>query len=126
SRAFRHDASSKSASRALWSTSRAAIDENDTVRYRHIAESERAFDTCRGRRRNPRRRRGPAGGARMNSPLFDLQGRVIVVTGGAKGLGKTYSRALTGLGAKVTIADVDGAECDALAAEIGKSGGEAL
>jgi 3-oxoacyl-[acyl-carrier protein] reductase len=62
----------------------------------------------------------------MNSPLFDLQGRVIVVTGGAKGLGKTYSRALTGLGAKVTIADVDGAECDALAAEIGKSGGEAL
>ncbi len=62
----------------------------------------------------------------MNSPLFDLAGRVIVITGGAKGLGKTYSHALTGLGAKVTVADLNGAECDALAAEIEKSGGEAL
>ena len=39
--------------------------------------------------------------------LFDLTDRVIVVTGGGKGLGGAYSRHLAGLGAKVVVADID-------------------
>ena len=40
-----------------------------------------------------------------------LDGRVVIVTGGAKGIGKVYSEGLTGEGATVVIADiVDGGE----------------
>jgi NAD(P)-dependent dehydrogenase (short-subunit alcohol dehydrogenase family) len=39
--------------------------------------------------------------------LFKLDGRVAVVTGGAKGIGMSYSTALAEAGAKVVIADID-------------------
>ena len=40
-----------------------------------------------------------------------LEGRVIIVTGGAKGIGKVYSRALAGEGATIAVVDiVDGTE----------------
>lgn len=40
-----------------------------------------------------------------------LDGRVIIVTGGAKGIGKVYSKGLAGEGATVVIADIaDGAD----------------
>ena len=53
-----------------------------------------------------------------------LEGKTAIVTGGAKGLGSVYCRALAAEGARVVIADVaDGA---ALADEIRRSGGEAL
>ena len=53
-----------------------------------------------------------------------LQGKTAIVTGGAKGIGAHYSRALVAAGARVLIADIeDGA---ALAAEIcGKHGKDA-
>lgn len=41
--------------------------------------------------------------------LFRLDGKVAVVTGGAKGIGMYYSRALAEAGAKVVVADIDGA-----------------
>lgn len=53
-----------------------------------------------------------------------LAGKTAIVTGGAKGLGAVYCRALAVEGARVVIADVaDGA---GLAGEIRQSGGEAL
>lgn len=53
-----------------------------------------------------------------------LEGKTAIVTGGAKGLGAVYCRALAAEGARVVIADIaDGA---ALADEIRRSGGEAL
>ena len=58
--------------------------------------------------------------------LFDLQGRVIIVTGGAKGIGKTYSRSLAEVGARVVVADIDGTACDEIAVEIARAGGEAI
>jgi 3-oxoacyl-[acyl-carrier protein] reductase len=49
--------------------------------------------------------------------MFDVRDRVIVVTGGALGLGKVYSTHLAGLGAHVVIADIDAAAV----AELGRS-----
>ena len=39
--------------------------------------------------------------------LFGLDGRVAIVTGGAKGIGMFYSEALAGAGARVVVADID-------------------
>src|SRR5436190_21515101 len=38
--------------------------------------------------------------------LFGLDGRVSVVTGGAKGIGMYYSEALAGAGSSVVVADI--------------------
>ncbi len=52
-----------------------------------------------------------------------LQGKVAIVTGGAKGIGRHYSLALAASGARVMIADIaDGKD---VVAEIGKAGGRA-
>ena len=40
-------------------------------------------------------------------PVLDFAGRVVIVTGGAKGIGKVYSERLAEAGAKVVIADID-------------------
>jgi NAD(P)-dependent dehydrogenase (short-subunit alcohol dehydrogenase family) len=39
--------------------------------------------------------------------LFDLSGKVAVITGGAGGIGVVYARALCEAGASVLIADLD-------------------
>src|SRR5688572_15699147 len=58
--------------------------------------------------------------------LFDIKDRVIIVTGGARGLGEIYSRRLAAMGAKVGIADIEPAATRALADELTKGGGAAL
>lgn len=52
-----------------------------------------------------------------------LQGRTVIVTGGARGLGAAYARALAAEGAQVVIADVLAAEGQALAADLGSQTG---
>jgi NAD(P)-dependent dehydrogenase (short-subunit alcohol dehydrogenase family) len=48
-----------------------------------------------------------------------LYGKVAVVTGGGRGIGKALALALASEGCRVAIGDVDGASADAAAAELG-------
>lgn len=51
--------------------------------------------------------------------MTDLDGRVALVTGGARGLGEAYVRALHGAGGRVVIADVRDAEGAELSSQLG-------
>jgi 3-oxoacyl-[acyl-carrier protein] reductase len=55
-----------------------------------------------------------------------LQDRVIIVTGGAHGIGRAYCQGLAREGAKVVAADIDGGGADALVRALGKDGYDAL
>jgi NAD(P)-dependent dehydrogenase (short-subunit alcohol dehydrogenase family) len=48
-----------------------------------------------------------------------LHGKVAVVTGGGRGIGRALAQALTSEGCRVAIGDVDAASADATAAELG-------
>jgi len=56
----------------------------------------------------------------MSRRLFDLSGRVALVTGGSKGLGKAMARGLAEAGADVAISSRHGDELQAAAREIGE------
>lgn len=58
--------------------------------------------------------------------LFDLHGRAALVTGGAGLLGREFCRTLAEAGAKVVVADLNGAAAQATAAAINAEGGAAV
>src|ERR1700720_3059686 len=70
--------------------------------------------------------------------MAKLDGKVAIVTGAARGLGRAYSKRLAGLGAKVAVADLNlrsyeafeteakDMTADSTAAEIEASGGVAI
>jgi NAD(P)-dependent dehydrogenase (short-subunit alcohol dehydrogenase family) len=58
--------------------------------------------------------------------LFDLSGKVAVVTGATKGIGKAIAEALAAFGARVVISSRKEAMCETVAGEINHAGGEAL
>ncbi|TLU74375.1 SDR family NAD(P)-dependent oxidoreductase [Lichenicoccus roseus] len=58
--------------------------------------------------------------------MHNLEGRVVIVTGGAQGLGAAFARSLSKQGAKIVIADLDEARAATLAAELQDQGAEAL
>jgi NAD(P)-dependent dehydrogenase (short-subunit alcohol dehydrogenase family) len=55
-----------------------------------------------------------------------LEGKRIVITGGASGIGRSAALACAKGGASVVVADVDGRGCESVAREIRSSGGSAL
>ena len=59
----------------------------------------------------------------MIDPLFDLTGKVALVTGGSRGLGREMVLAFAGHGADVIIASRKLAACEALAAEVERDAG---
>ena len=55
-----------------------------------------------------------------------LRDRVIIVTGGAHGIGRAYCEGLAREGARVVVADLDATAADELVRALGKDGHEAL
>lgn len=55
-----------------------------------------------------------------------INGRVAVVTGGARGIGAETARVLAAEGVKLVVSDVDLAEAEAVAGEIRAQGGQAI
>ncbi len=55
-----------------------------------------------------------------------FEGRVAVVTGGAKGIGRAVTRALAAGGAKVVVSGRDEAALEEMCAEVKRDGGEAI
>ena len=56
---------------------------------------------------------------------FDLTGQVAVVTGSSKGIGRSIAEIMAQMGAKVVVSSRKADACEAVAAGIRKSGGEA-
>jgi NAD(P)-dependent dehydrogenase (short-subunit alcohol dehydrogenase family) len=61
----------------------------------------------------------------MNDPLFDVTDRVVLITGGSRGLGAAMSLGLAQRGARVIIASRKLSACQELAAQITDAGGHA-
>lgn len=58
--------------------------------------------------------------------MTSLEGKVAIVTGAGRGLGRSMAQALVGAGAAVTVAARTGTELDSFVAEATASGGAAL
>ncbi|MDP6574757.1 MAG: SDR family oxidoreductase [Rhodospirillales bacterium] len=58
--------------------------------------------------------------------LFDLTGKVAVITGSTKGIGKAIAEAMAAAGARVVISSRKEDACRRVAAEITQAGGEAV
>lgn len=58
--------------------------------------------------------------------MFDLTGKVALVTGARRGMGKSHALTLAGQGAKIVVTDISQEECQLVVDEIQKNGGEAI
>ncbi len=54
----------------------------------------------------------------------DLKGKVVIITGARRGMGKADALAFAKNGAKVVVADISQEECELVVDEIKKNGGE--
>lgn len=55
-----------------------------------------------------------------------LAGRVVIITGAARGLGAAYARGIAQAGAAVVVNDIDGDEAESVARSIREAGGRAV
>ena len=62
----------------------------------------------------------------MSKSLFDLSGKVALVTGSTKGIGKSMAEELARAGCKVVVSSRKAEACDAVRAEFEKQGFEVL
>jgi len=57
--------------------------------------------------------------------MVNLKGKVAIITGARRGMGKSHALTLARAGAKVVVADISQDECQKVVEEIKKEGGEA-
>ena len=57
---------------------------------------------------------------------MDLKSKVAIITGARRGMGKSHAKTFAKSGAKVVVADISLEECQQVADEIKKEGGEAI
>lgn len=57
--------------------------------------------------------------------MFELTGKIALVTGARRGMGRTHALALAAQGAKVVVTDIDEGHCSNVVEEIRSQGGEA-
>lgn len=58
--------------------------------------------------------------------MFELNGKVALITGARRGMGEAHALALSKQGAKVVVTDIEKEACDPVVEEIIKNGGEAV
>lgn len=61
-----------------------------------------------------------------NDPLFDLSGKVAVVTGGGDGIGRASCEILAAAGARVVVSDLSPEKAEETVSAIKENGGEAV
>ena len=62
----------------------------------------------------------------MSNYMLSIEGKVVIVTGGGKGIGRVYCRELAKAGCKVVAADIDDDANAETVAEIRDAGGNAI
>ena len=68
----------------------------------------------------------PGAAGLVMSGLFDLSGKVAIVTGSSKGIGRAIAERLAEHGARVVVSSRKAAACETVAAAICERGGEAI
>ncbi|MAX92207.1 MAG: short-chain dehydrogenase [Pseudomonas sp.] len=62
----------------------------------------------------------------MTNPLFDLSGKVALITGSTRGIGRSIAEEMARCGAQVVISSRKADACEAVAAELNAAGFEAI